>query len=211
MLSRLIAPSPTLPAGFLEWQVRLRAHTATERNGAPHAGVAPLLLVRRPGAAAGVSAHSIICGILPHPDQLAAKTKDFRRIYEEAASLGAREVYDRGLTYLKDYYRDPEDFDPWSLTTLISTDLPALKALKADGRCALLFYVFDLQDKTEIGRFRCLQVNCRAEVLETGPVFENVWWHNTLFHGKAEGCAVVHFRHESTWNTRFGQLELMTA
>jgi hypothetical protein len=211
MLSRLIAPPPTLPAGFLEWQVRLRAHTALERNGAPHAGVAPLLLVRTPGAATGTTAHSIICGILPHPAQLAAKTEDFRRIYEGAVSLGAREVYDRGLTYLKDYYRAPDDFDPWSLTTLMSTDLPAVKALKADSRCALLFYVFDLHDKTEIGRFRCLQVNCRAEVLESGPVFENVWWHNTLFHGKAEGCAVLHFRHESTWNTRFGQLEPMTA
>lgn len=211
MLSRLLASPAVLPSAFLEWQVQLRAHTAAERNGAPHAGVAPLLVVRRGGFGTGTTAHSIICGLLPHPSRLAEKTADFRRIYEEAAPLGSREVYDRGLAYLRDYYRAADDFDPESLTTLMSTDLPAVKALKADGRCALLFYVFDLRDKSEVGRFRCLQVECRAEVLTAGPVYENVWWHNTLFHGKAEGCAVIHFRHESTWNTRFGQLEPLTA
>ena len=25
------------------------------------------------------------------------------------------------------------------------------------------------------------------------------WWHNTLFHGKAEDCGVVHFRHQSAF------------
>ena len=35
-----------------------------EDNGAPHAGVAPLVVVRQPGLALGVSTHSVICGLL---------------------------------------------------------------------------------------------------------------------------------------------------
>ena len=205
------AKTSPMPAGLLEWQVALRAHTARERNGAPHAGVAPLLLVRNPSVPVGTSAHSIICGILPRPDLLTGKTDDFRRLYESAASRGSREVYDLGLAYLRDYYRSPDDFDDASFTTLLGADLPAVRALRADPRCALLFYVFDLQDRTEVGRFRCVQVSCRAEVLESGPVYDNVWWHNTLFHGKAEECVVLHFRHERAHDTRFGAFEEMTA
>jgi len=196
-----------LPAGFLDWQVQLRAHTARERNGAPHAGVAPLLLVRRPGLALGAAAHSIICGLLPHPARLAAKTREFQEIYEGAVALGAREIYDRGLAYLKDYYRAAEDFDPGSLTTLMGTNRPAVQALRATPDCALLFYVFDLQDRSEIGRFRCLQLDCRAEVLSSGPVFDNVWWHNALFHGKTQESVVLHFHHQASYNTQFGTFE----
>jgi hypothetical protein len=55
----------------------------------------------------GVAAHSIICGILPRPELLAAKTADFRRLYEGTIAQGSKEVYDRGLDYLKSYYRAP--------------------------------------------------------------------------------------------------------
>ncbi|HYG63994.1 MAG TPA: hypothetical protein VEL74_15570 [Thermoanaerobaculia bacterium] len=209
LFTRPTVQARPFPPGLLEWQVSLRAHTAHERNGAPHAGVAPLLTVRRPGVPLGVSSHSIICGILPHPSRLEAKTAEFRQIYEAAAPLGSREVYDRGLAYLRDYYRNSEDFDHASLSTLLGKDSPAVQALRADGRCALVFYVFDLQDRSEVGRFRCLQVNCEAEVLERGPVFDNVWWHNTLFHGKAEEHVVIHFRHQSTYDTRFGSFETL--
>jgi hypothetical protein len=207
LFSRPVLKSSPLPASLLEWQVALRAHTARERNGAPHAGVAPLLLVRRPGLPVGGSAHSIICGLLPRPDLLAGKTSDFRRLYESTIAQGSREVYDLGLAYLRSYYRSPEDFDDASFSTLLGTGSPAVQALRADGRCALVFYVFDLQDRSEVGRFRCLQVDCHAEVLESGPVYDNVWWHNALFHGKAEECVVIHFHHESTHDTRFGSFE----
>ena len=63
---------------------------------------------------------------------------------------------------------------PCTITSLLPRDTPAVHALRADDRCALLFYVFDLDDRSEEGRFRCLQVNCRAEVHEDGPLFENV-------------------------------------
>jgi hypothetical protein len=195
-----------MPASLLEWQVALRAHTARERNGAPHVGVAPLLLVRNPAVPEGMSAHSIICGILPRPDLLAAKTDDFRRLYESAAGLGPREVYDLGLAYLRDYYRSPGDFDDASFTTLLGAGLPVVRALRAEPRCALLFYVFDLLDSSEMGRFRCIQASCRAEALDSGPVYDNVWWHNTLFHGKAWECVVLHFHHEASHDTRFGGL-----
>jgi hypothetical protein len=207
LFSRTSPKSAPLPASLLEWQVALRAHTAQERNGAPHAGVAPLLLVHRPGVPVGTAAHSIICGILPRPDLLAGKTADFRQLYESRITGGSKEVYDRGLEYLKTYYRTPEEFDDASFSTLLGKDLPAVQALRADGRCALVFYVFELQDRTEVGRFRCLQVDCHAEVLESGPVYDNVWWHNTLFHGKAEEHVVIHFHHEATHDTRFGGFE----
>jgi hypothetical protein len=198
-----------LPEGFLDWQVKLRLHTMQERHGAPHAGVAPLLSVRRPGAALGVATHSIICGLLAEPAQLAERTKEFRALYEESVAAGARAVYDRGIGFMKDYYREAKGFDTTSLTTLLPKSVPAVEALRAEPECALVFYVFDLTDRSEIGRFRCLQLDCTAEVLEHGPVYENVWWHNALFHGRVDDHVVIHFRHLRSWDTRFGALEAL--
>jgi hypothetical protein len=193
-----------LPLSFLEWQVQLRAWTMEQRNGAPHAGVAPLVTVRTPGAALGVVSHSIICGLLPR--DLDAKTKAWREIYESGIGEGSRAVYDRGIESLKRCYRSAADFDPSSITTMLSADSPLVEALRAEERCALVFYVFDLMDRSEIGRFRCLHMDCRASVLERGSVYDNVHWHNTLFHGPTEDQVVIHFRHLASWDTRFGGL-----
>jgi hypothetical protein len=198
-----------MPRAFLDWQVAVRLHTMRERNGEPHAGVAPLVAVKRGGMKSGVAVHSIICGLLPRPDLLEKKTLEFREIYESGISDGARAVYDRGITYLGAYYRSGEDFDPESITTLLRGDAPVVQALRAQPSCALVFYVFDLGDKSEVGRFRCLQLDVEAEVLERGPIFDNVWWHNTLFHGKTDGTVVVHFRHVGSWDTRFGALQAL--
>ena len=198
-----------LPEGFLDWQVKLRAHTMQERHGAPHAGVAPLLSTRRPGAALGVATHSIICGLLAEPGKLAERTKNFRALYEESIAAGARAVYDRGIDYMKRYYRESAEFDNTSITTLLPKSAPVVEALRAESECSLVFYVFDLTDRSEIGRFRCLQLDCEAEVLEDGPVYENVWWHNALFHGLVDDHVVVHFRHVRSWDTRFGALEAL--
>jgi hypothetical protein len=181
-----------------------------ERNGAPHAGVAPLLSVRRPGAKPAVTSHSIICGILPAPDRLEAKTQEFRELYEREIPNGARHLYDQGIEYLKGYYEKVEDFDATSITTLLSDDSPALLALEADPLCSLVFYVFDFEEKSEWGRFRCLQVDCTAKIHRKGPVYDNVWWHNTLFHGKVDGSVVVQFVHRRTLDTRFGRLEVVS-
>ena len=200
-----------LPQAFLEWQVALRKRTMLEDNGAPHAGVAPLVVVRQPGLALGVSAHSIICGLLPRQDMLAAKTAEFRELYESGIGEGARVVYDRGIEYLKPYYEDADDFDPHSVTTLLPRKLPLVDALRAESRCALLFYVFDLMDRSEEGRFRSLHLDCEAAVLDGGEVYDNVWWHNTLFHGPADEHVVVHFRHRRSWDTRFGAFDEVVA
>jgi hypothetical protein len=196
-----------LPRELLDWQVALRRHTMNEAHGAPHAGVAPLLTVKRPGGSLGVTTHSIICGLLPAPELLERKTQEFRELYEGGIEAGARAVYDRGIEYLRAYYQQPEDFDAHSITTLLAASSPTVTALRADGRCALVFYVFNLMDRSEIGKLRCLHLDCVAEVLEAGPVYENVWWHNTLFHGKAEDHVVLHFHHQRTLDTRFGMLE----
>jgi len=198
-----------LPRAFLEWQVALRRHTALERGGAPHAGVAPLVTARHPGLGMGVASHSVVCGLLPAPDQLEEKTKAFRAIYESGIADGARAVYDRGLAYLADYYEAVNDFDVESLTTLLPEKLPLVDALRAEPRCSLVFYVFDLRDKSEIGRFRCTQVDALAEVLREGPVRDNVWWHNTLFHGPTDESVVIHFRATGVHDTRFGALQAL--
>jgi hypothetical protein len=200
-------PSQPMPAEFLDWQVRLRRHTALERGGAPHVGVAPLLTVRRPTMALGVVSHSIICGILPEAGSLERKTAEFRELYERASREGARAIYDSGLEYLKSYYDQPASFDPASISTLLSEESPAVQSLRAEPRCSLLFYVFQLERQTEIERFRCLQLDCRAEILRDGPVYENVWWHNALFHGKVEKSVVIRFHHQKSYDTRFGQLD----
>jgi hypothetical protein len=196
-----------LPPEFLDWQVHLRAWTMEQQHGAPHAGVAPLVLVRAPGVGTGTSVHSIICGILPRADLLLEKTKEFKELYESSIAEGARALYDKGIAYLKRYYASSDVFDRASITTLLAKDSPVVRALRADATCALVFYVFDLRERGEVGRFRCLQLCCRADVLEDGPVYENVWWHNTLFHGKAEDHVVIHFKHEETFDTRFGRFD----
>jgi hypothetical protein len=201
-----LKPRP-LPREILEWQVALRRHTMEVRHGSPHVGVAPLVIARRPGTSLGVASHSIICGLLPRADQLAVKTEEFRKLYESGIGDGARAVYDRGIEYLLDYYASADDFDPESITTLLPKKLPLVAALRAEKRCALVFYVFDLVERGEIGKLRCVQVDAVAEVLESGPVYDNVWWHNTLFHGPVEEQVVIHFRHLASWDTRFGALE----
>jgi hypothetical protein len=195
-----------MPEDLLAWQIELRRHTMQERAGKPHVGVAPVLTVRTPGIGSGHSSHPIICGLLPAESILARKTEEFRRLYEENSERGARVVYDAGLAYLEKYYERSEDFDPTSITTLLNEDLPVVQALQRDPECSLLFYVFDLEDKSRIGRFRCVEYHCRAELLRDGPVYDNVWWHNTLFHGPAEDQFVVRFRHRISYETAFGRL-----
>jgi hypothetical protein len=205
--SRIAKSSTPLPTEFLEWQVKLRKWTAVERHGAPHAGVAPVLCVQQPGVGPGVSMHAIICGLLPEAGDLAARTRQFRELYERHAPEGARAIYDAGIEYLKGYYQSADDFDPRSVTALLAEDSPAVRALRASPACALLFYVFDLDDKSEEGRFRCLQVSGVAELHESGAIYDNVWWHYALFHGKVDGHVVVRFVHQSAYDTGFGALE----
>lgn len=195
------------PADFLAWQVELRRHTMTEHRGAPRAGVAPLLTVRRAQRPLEVSTHSIICGVLPREDLLEAKTAEFRALYESAAPEGAKAIYDRGIDYLIPYYSDPADFDPASITTLLRGDSDLVRALAAEATCQLLFYVFDLVDRSPLGRLRCLSLDCVAELHRSGPIFDNVWWHNTMFHGPLEDSVVVRFLHRATWDTAFGRLD----
>ncbi len=198
--------STPLPAEFLDWQIELRHHTMVERKGSPHVGVAPLLTVSRPGRTPAATTHSIICGLLPAPEQLEVKTADFRKLYEETVSEGERVTYSRGIDYLQQYYADTEGFDTHSITTILAEDSPAVTALEAEPRCSLVFYVFDLMNQSAIGKYRCLQLDCRASIHASGPVFENVWWHNRLFHGSADDSVVVQFHHLRTFNTRFGEL-----
>jgi hypothetical protein len=208
----LFSTSPTkspLPAEFLDWQVRLRRWTAEARDGAPHIGVAPILLVKRARLGPGASGHSIVCGILPAARHLEKRTEEFRRLYESRHGQGARAIYDAGIDYLKGYYESAEHFDESSLTTLLPSDAPVVDAIRGQSRCALVFHVFETQNENAEGGIRCLQVNCRAEILSSGPVYENVWWHNAVFHGAVTDHVVLHFHHESTFDTRFGNLEAM--
>ena len=207
MLGRRSVKIRPLPSGFVDWQVALRLHTMRERNGAPHVGVAPVLNVFAPGVGHGVSSHSIICGLLPAPEVLERKTAEFRALYERHLPDGAKAIYDAGLRYLEDYYTEPGAFDPTTITTLMPEEGHVVRALRLRPECSLLFYVFDLHDKSEIGRLRCTQLHCHAEIHADGPVYENVWWHNALFHGAVDGHVVLGFRHVGSHETGFGRLE----
>jgi hypothetical protein len=209
MFGRKIDKGSPLPDEFLAWQVELRAHTALARGGKPHVGVTPLVTVRNPGVGPGFTSHSIICGILPRRDQLEKKTGEFRALYEDHVGEGARTVYDHGIAYLKEYYRSTADFDPIGITTLLPRDLPLVRALRAYPSCALVFHLFDLDDRSDVGRPRTWQLDCEADLLEEGPVYDNVWWHNTLFHGPTDDHVVVRFRHQGSHDTRFGALQGM--
>ncbi len=206
-MSRGSSEGSPLPGELLDWQVRLRAYTVEKRKGAPHVGVAPLVLVKQPGVAPGATAHSIVCGMLPRADLLASKTQEFRTLYETAHPEGSKVLYDRGLAYLRGYYAMTEDFDPSSLTTLVGEESPLVKALRAAPDCALVFHVFDIGSPAPGAAMRTQQLCCRAEVLKEGPVYENVWWHNALFHGFADDAVVIRFHHQRSLDTQFGRLE----
>lgn len=195
-----------LPAEFLDWQVRLRRWTVQEKEGAPHVGVAPLLVVRRRGVGPGTTAHSIVCGLLPANGRLTARTQEMRELYERHRTDGARAIYDAGLDYLRGYYANAEDFDSTSITTILPSDAPAVDALGLQPRCALVFHVFDVTGDGVEGGVRCMQLNCTAEILHSGPVYENVWWHNALFHGSVSDHVVIRFAHRESLDTRFGGL-----
>lgn len=199
--------STGLPKEFLHWQVALRRHTMLARNGAPHIGVVPTVMVRHPGVQLGIVSHSIVSGLLPHPRLLAAKTNDFKTLYEDNSGDGAKKLYDRGIEYLLDYYQSSDDFDSESMTSLLPTDSELAKALRAEPRCSLVFNVFEPSEPAEIGAPRCTQIEAIAEVLTSGSVYQNVWWHNTLFHGPADEHVVLHFKHKRSWDTRFGGLQ----
>lgn len=193
-----------MPKEFLSWQVALRHHTMHERNGAPHVGVVPVVCVKRPGAHLGVVMHNVVCGLLPAERLLEARTREFREIYERHIREGARAVYDAGIQYLLDYYASNDAFDAGSITSMVPAEGPLVDALRADPRCSLVFNVFDTDAENRLGNPRCQQLDCFVDVLESGAVFENVWWHNTLFHGKADGHVVLHFKHDRSFDTRFG-------
>jgi hypothetical protein len=175
-----------------------------ERNGAPHIGVVPVVCVKRPGAHLGVVLHNIVCGLLPAERLLDAKTREFRDLYESQIHNGSKAVYDVGIQYLLDYYTSTDAFDAGSITSMVPSDGPLVDALRAEPRCSLVFNVFDASTPDRLGNPRCNQIDCFVEVLESGPVYDNVWWHNTLFHGKADGHVVLHFKHERSFDTRFG-------
>jgi len=196
-----IAQPVPLAGDFLSWQVELRAHTMHERGGMPHVGVAPVLTVRSEDAPLGVKSHLIICGLLPAEDQLQKKTDDFRRLYE--ADEDGESAYKRGIEYLKGYYTTTDDFDPTSITTMMAGDDAMIRDLERDPTCTLLFHLFDLTDRSTVGRPRTLELTCEAELHRDGPVHDNVWWHNTLFHGPFEGAVVIRFRHRSTRDIGF--------
>lgn len=206
MSARSASETRPLPHEFLDWQVRLRAWTAEARAGSPHIGVAPVLVVRMPGIEPGITGHGVVCGLLPRADQLERKTEEFRSLYEGGIGRGARHVYDRGLEYLRGYYRTTDDFDPESITTLLPEDAAVVDALRADPRCGLLFHVFEPRSDAPGAPVRCQLLEGVAEVHAAGPVYENVWWHNALFHGFADGHVVLQFRHQRTLDVRFGAL-----
>ena len=201
-------PNP-LPREFLNWQVALRLHTMRERNGAPHVGVVPTVAVKRPGSHLGVVQHSIVSGLLPNRRVLAVRTEEFQSLYESHIAGGARAVYDKGVDYLLGYYAECDDFDPGSITSLVPLDSPLVEALRAESKCSLVFNVFSTEDPGTLGQPRCLQIDCRVDVLSSGPVYDNVWWQNTIFQGMADEHVVLHFKHQRSWDTRFGGLQAL--
>ncbi len=114
-----------------------------------------------------------------------------------------------GIQYLLDYYVSTDAFDAGSITSMIPAEGPLVDALRAEPRCSLVFNVFDGSAPDRLGNPRCNQIDCFVDVLESGPIYDNVWWHNTLFHGNADGHVVLHFKHERSFDTRFGQFSAL--
>ena len=186
------------------WTMERAARRAARRRRAAGDG-AP-----RRASALGVSAHSIICGLLPRPDLLAEKTREFRELYEDGIAEGARAVYDRGIEYLKDYYADASGLRPErSITTLLAKKLPlVVDALRAESALrAGLLRVRPARTAARSAASAACTSTAAPRCSSTGAVYDNVWWHNTLFHGPADDHVVVHFRHRATWDTRFGRFD----
>ena len=115
------------------------AGRCTQRNGAPHPGVAPVLCVAPAAASARASRCTTSSAGSCRPRT--ARRDDARRSAPSTsahAAQGSRAVYDAGIAYLPTAYDDVADFDPASITSLLPETSPAVRALRAERRCALL-------------------------------------------------------------------------
>jgi hypothetical protein len=199
-----------LPMSFLEWQVSLLRWSMIEHHGAPHIGAAPLLLVERPGTGPGVSGHSIAIGLVPRAPRLIASTDRLRELYGARRDGDWSQARRNEIQYLHDYYRSAEHFQPRLLTTLLPADVSAVERLESAPRCSLVFRAFELKDRIEDGQMRCMQIECEAQIVRSGPLFKHVYWHHALFHGLADDHVAIAFRHLASYETALGSFDPMS-
>ena len=158
------------PTEFLDWQVELRLWTMEQRNGAPHAGVAPLVVVRRRASAPASTAHSIICGLLPRPDAARGEDRGVPRALRGAARRGRA----RGL---RPRHRVPEELlrtrrEPSTRRASRRSSDGRAGGARAARRAALRARLLRLRPaRAQRGRqaSAASSSSCRAEVLALGP------------------------------------------
>ena len=195
---------------FLEWQVGLLRWSMVEHHGAPHIGAVPLLLVNRLGMGLAVSGHSIAIGLVPRAPRLIASTDRLRELYRARRDGDSSDARRNEILYLREYYQDTADFQPRLITTLLAADVAAVELLAESPPCSLVFRVFELKDRIEDGQMRCMQIECEAQIVRSGPLFEHVYWHHALFHGTADDHVAIAFRHVASYQTALGAFEAMT-
>ena len=182
-----------LPKEFLDWQVAPASlHTMTRaQRRAAHRGGAD----RRDRAASVAwasvwSSHSVVCGLLPHPRLLDGKTHEFERALRGRTSTTVPEGR------LRRRHRVParllrlgtDDFDPGHHHHACSPKNCAIWSTRCapTRSCSARLQRIQRGLDPDSTLAACAARRSTATVrrsTRTAPVYDNVWWHNTLFHG----------------------------
>jgi hypothetical protein len=159
---------------FLGWQCRIRQIAMRQDGGRPSPGMRPRVL-----AADGRELVSALA-VLIIPREPEESTTLFRFTVQKTND--AREIYERGLTYLQaDYFQQPKTFSD-TLTAVLAEGSTVAAALIRDAACVL-----------EFDQFRQFyRLPCAVARLEPGdPVRETSIWHNRLFNPSLPDSAEV--------------------
>lgn len=150
---------------FLGWQCRLRQIAMRQDGGRPSRGMQPRVLL--PGS----RELSPALTVLLVPKAPAESTAFFR--FQVLRSNDPRDVYDRGLAYLKaGHFQQPQTFSD-RLTAVLGEDSAVGSTLARAGACVLEFDQF---------RQRYRLPAAAAVLAMDDPAREASIWHNRIFN-----------------------------
>jgi hypothetical protein len=168
-------PADAVREHFLGWQCRIRQIAMRQDGGRPSPGMRPRVLT--------ITGRELspALTVLIVPKDPSESTAFFR--FQVQKTRDSRDVYERGLAYLKaDYFQQPKTFSD-QLTAVLAKGSTLLSAMVKAGSSVLQFGQFQQ-------RYRFPSA---VSVLAPGdPAYEASIWHNRIFNpAMAETAQVI--------------------
>jgi hypothetical protein len=141
---RLTFPRVRLPEVFLQWQseARMRMFAALQARGAGEIKMQPAhlpVLATLSNGSFPVNLTTRGLGVLPKPEQLEPLTKKFEETRYRTEGRPWPETLSQRVEAVRDFYGDPDNFDPWSLGGLEIFEGRTAQNLQRHPLASLLF------------------------------------------------------------------------